>query len=72
MAAGIEKAAGNLGARKDELSIPPDTAAQAAELLRSVKGNLKEIAAGPEPAPEPQKSEKTGEDFTPRWLEIPI
>lgn len=60
MATSTEKSAAEFSAKKDQLSIPADKAAQAADLLKSVRGAFSAIAAGPEPAPEPVKSEKTG------------
>ena len=61
LASGTEKAAAGFSSQKDDASMPSDKAAQVADLLKSVRAVLSEIAAGPEPAPEPQKSEKPGE-----------
>ena len=63
LAAGTEKAAGGFGSGKEDPSMPSDKAVQVTDLLKSVRTVFREIAAGPEPAPEPQKSEKTGETF---------
>ena len=60
MAASTEKAAADFDARQTVLSISPDQAMQVADLLKAVRETVSEIAAGPQPAPEPQKSEKTG------------
>jgi hypothetical protein len=60
MATSTEKAAAEFGAKKDQLSMPADKAAQAADLLKSARGAFSAIAAGPEPAPEPVRSENTG------------
>ncbi|CAK0753433.1 hypothetical protein CVIRNUC_002220 [Coccomyxa viridis] len=60
MAASTEKAAADFHARQTVLSMSPDQAMQVAGLLKTVRETVSKIAAGPEPAPEPQKSEKTG------------
>ena len=64
LAAGTEKAAGGFSSRQEDPTMPSDKAVQVTDLLKSVRTVFREIAAGPEPAPEPQKSEKTGETFT--------
>ena len=64
MAASAEKAAADFDARQTVLSMSPDQAMQVADFLKTVRQTLSKIAAGPEPAPEPQKSEKTGKAST--------
>ena len=64
MAASTEKAAADFHARQTVLSMSPDQAMQVAGLLKTVRETVSKIAAGPEPAPEPQKSEKTGKALT--------
>ena len=64
MAASTEKAAADIDARQTVLSMSADQVTQVADLLRTVRETVKQIAAGPEPAPEPQKSEKTGKALT--------
>jgi len=61
LAASTDKATGGFNSRKQDPSMPSDKAVQVTDLLKSVRTVFREIAAGPEPAPEPQKSEKTGE-----------
>ncbi len=61
LAAGFEKAAAGFSSSKGDPSMPSEKAAQVADLLKAVRAVLSEIAAGPEPAPEPQKSEQAGE-----------
>ena len=61
LAAGFEKAAAGFSSRKGDPSMPTEKATQVADLLKAVRAVLSEIAAGPEPAPEPQKSNQPGE-----------
>ena len=61
LASSTEKAAASWSSRKDDPSIPADKSAQFADLLSTGRAVFSKIAAGPEPAPEPQKSEKAGE-----------
>ena len=60
VAASTEKAAADFNGRQTVLSVSPNQATQVADLLKAVRKTVSEIATGPEPAPEPQKSEKTG------------
>ncbi|CAL5227559.1 g10551 [Coccomyxa viridis] len=60
LAAGFEKAAAGFSSRKGDPSMPSEKATQVADLLKAVRAVLSEVAAGPEPAPEPQKSEQAG------------
>ena len=63
LAAGLEKAAAGFSSRKGDPNMPSEKAVQVADLLKSVRAVLNEIAAGPEPAPEPQRTEQAGETF---------
>lgn len=64
LAASFEKAAAGFNSRKGDPSMPSEKATHIADLLKAVRAVLSQIAAGPEPAPEPQRSEQAGETLT--------